>query len=95
MRYTEPFVIEKYDGKRKIIIYGAGNYGEIAYEALGTFGIGVYAFADMGLAGKKFKGVDCISPGRLAEHKGDIIILATLNYFSLFYKNCLKLGIKK
>lgn len=81
MRVTTAFTEEEYDKKKRVIIYGAGNYGEIALGGLTKMGIRADAFIDKNHAGKKYHGVVVKSPDYLKEYKNDIFLVASLNYF--------------
>lgn len=67
--------------EQKVLIYGAGNYGEIAFYALKAIGIEVDRFVDRAYAGRKYLGKEVISSSKLCEHTEDVIIIASLNYF--------------
>ena len=46
MRITKSFTKENYDKTKKILIYGAGNYGQIALFGLKSMGIMPDFFVD-------------------------------------------------
>lgn len=74
---------EKKDKKpgQKIIIYGAGRYGELALRGLEQIGLQADFFVDRKLAGGDYLGVKVISPEKLTGYTSDVILIATLNYF--------------
>ncbi len=80
-RYTKSFTKKEYDENKKVIIYGAGNYGELAWGGLKEIGIEPYAFMDMNHSGEIFHDLQVISPGQIDIYKDDIILIASLNYF--------------
>ena len=46
MRLTETFTKEFYNSEKKLLIYGAGNYGEIALGGLKEIGLTPDYFVD-------------------------------------------------
>ena len=78
---------EKSDLKRdqKVLIYGAGRYGELAYWGLKQLGIDVNFFIDEYRAGDEMLGIPVISPIEMTEYTNDIILLASYNYFAEMY----------
>lgn len=94
MRITESFSREKYRADKKILIYGAGNYGAIAKAALEKMDIPVYAFVDRAQAGKQYFGIKCLHPDELGSYTNDIVIIASLNYFYDMLAYCKSIGAK-
>ena len=76
----------------KIIIYGAGAFGEIAYKGLEYLKLPLFCFADRALAGQCRYGKPVISPDELKEYTGASIILASQNYFGEMKDHLQKLG---
>ena len=82
MRQTESFQIEKVTENQKILIYGAAIYGEIALRGLEILGLRADYFVDREYVGEEYLGLSIISPDELIYYKDDIVIIASLNYFS-------------
>ena len=87
MRLTESFNRNCLQEKKRIIVYGAGRYGELAFHGLKALGITVDFFVDRSLCGKKFLGAEVISPDNLGDYAHDIFLIASLNYFQDMYLN--------
>lgn len=81
MRKTDSFKKEKISDRQKILVYGAGIYGEIALRGLEILGLKAECFIDRGHEGKLYLGLPVISPQKLADYKDAVIIIASLNYF--------------
>lgn len=81
MRLTKSFTADCVQENQKIVIYGAGRYGELAYRGLEYLGLKPAYFVDRSLCGTQYMGTDVISPDELGEHLEDIILIASLNYF--------------
>ena len=81
MRITKSFTLEDLRDNQKIIIYGAGRYGELALRGLQHLKLQPLYFADRVLAGKEHLGVKVIAPHELKNYKEDIILIASYNYF--------------
>lgn len=92
MRVTDSFTLDKYDENRKIIIYGAGRYGELAYWGLNAVGLLPDLFIDKSLAGNTFLNIPVIGPEDISSHKEDIFLIASYNYFKEMYDNLQDLG---
>jgi organic radical activating enzyme len=78
----ESFRKEKLLPGQKLIIFGAGTYGEIALRALEQIEIKPDFFADRTLAGKEYYGIPVIHPSQLAEYQTAAILIASFSYFS-------------
>ncbi len=92
MKITSSFNKEIDIKNRKILIYGAGNYGAIAKLALETIGIKVDFFVDRDFEKKTYLGIECIAPDALCKHIDDIVIIASLNYFYDILAYCQSIG---
>lgn len=80
MRITASYTGHENDCDR-IIIYGAGRYGELALRGLKALGIEPYAFADQSLVGQNYFGIKVISPDELKDYRDAAILIASYNYF--------------
>ncbi len=89
------FDVKKYKSNRKIIIYGAGVYGEICLRCLQKNGIEPYAFADRRSDLEEYLGVKVISIDEIEKYKEDIFLLATISYMKAALDLLRKEGIKK
>ena len=94
MRITESFNLENYRFDKKVIIYGAGVYGELALRGLQYIGIEPDYFADKRLAGKKCWGIEVINPDNLGDYKEDSILIASSNFFCEMFSEALSKGNK-
>ena len=92
MLETKPFNGKCTGGKREIIIYGAGVYGEIAFQGLKIYGITPSYYCDRGRAGELLNGIPVIKPEKLMEHTNADIIIASYNYFYEMIRTCKKYG---
>lgn len=81
MRIVQSFKKEYLKEKQKVLIYGAGRYGKLAYYALKAIGIAPYAFIDKSLRENKVLDTEVISPEYLHLYKTDIVLIASYNYF--------------
>lgn len=81
MRLTNGFYASDLKKGQKVIIYGAGRYGEIALKGLKAEGVQVDFFADRAYAGGQYLGIPVIAPEELKDHIQDVILLASYNYF--------------
>lgn len=80
MKITKSFT--KADiSKEKIIIYGAGRYGELALRGLQAMGVEPFAFVDQVFAKKRYLGVPVLSPGELSNYSDAMVLIASYNYF--------------
>ena len=74
----QKFNVDKINNGNPVILYGAAMYGEIAFNALCALKIPVYAFCDRVQAGRKFCGLNVISPEELKFFtEAHILICAT------------------
>lgn len=66
---------------RPVILYGAAQYGELAYYALCAAGVPVFAFCDRVQAGKQFCGLDVLPPKQIREYpEAHVLICATKGF---------------
>lgn len=80
MAELQEFIIENYDKNQKIIIYGAGVYGELCLRALQVYGIEVYAFADRRTDLLEYLGVKVIRPRDIKNISNAIVLITSINY---------------
>ena len=73
-----PFPVEK-KVKGKIIIYGAGRYGEITRVALEQMGYKVTCYIDKALSGNYINGIEVCSPKIIDDNVDENFIIASLN----------------
>lgn len=92
MRLTRSFQKEDWDSSKKIIIYGAGRYGEIALRGLEKVGLWADFFADRDYPGKEYFGVPVIQPAGLTKYRSEIFLIASLNYFYEMYRQLQQIG---
>ena len=78
---TKPFKIEDCDKNKKIIIYGASVYGELAYRGLKAAGISPTFFCDQSNQRDIYLGIKVISPQQLGDYVNDNIIIASADFF--------------
>ena len=71
-------VLEEND---RIIIYGASVYGELALRGLELFGKRPICFADRARAGQNYLGYPVIKPNELIEHRTDVILIASADFY--------------
>lgn len=81
MRLTKSFTADCLKENQKIIIYGAGRYGELAFRGLEYLGLKPAYFADRSLSGTHYMGIEVISPDDLKNYQEDVVLIASLNYF--------------
>ena len=81
MRLTETFTKEFYNSEKKLLIYGAGNYGEIALGGLKEIGLTPDYFVDKNHAGELYHQIPVISPQEINRFSQDVFLVASLNYF--------------
>lgn len=81
MRITRTFTEKEFDREKKILIYGAGNYGTIALGGLKKLGISPTFIVDKNHAGERYHNIPVISTEDIADYKNDIFLIASLNYF--------------
>ena len=82
MRRTKSFEKEDFKCGKKIIVYGAGRYGELAYWGLLAMDLKVDFFIDRNRAGETYMGVRVLAPEELKDHTQNIILIASFNYFN-------------
>lgn len=80
MSKLQEFTIENYDRNYKIIIYGAGVYGELCLKALQVYGIEVYAFADRRTDLSEYLGIKVIRPEDIKNISNAIVLITSINY---------------
>lgn len=81
MQLTRSFEKKYFKENQKVLIYGAGRYGKLAFYALKAIGIIPYAFIDDLLKGNKVLNTEVISPQYLHLYKTDIVLIASYNSF--------------
>lgn len=83
MSQTRSFEKKYVDSGKKIIIYGASVYGELAYKGLEILHIKPDYFCDRARAGEDvlYMGIPIIAPEDLEEHIDDIILIASADFF--------------
>ena len=92
MRVTKSFRKEDYKEGKKVIIYGAGRYGELAYWMLKELNIKPFCFADEKMAGDKFCDLKVISPNELKDYLDAIVLVSSYNYFLEMVSNLQSIG---
>lgn len=80
---------------KKVVVYGAGRYGELAYWGLKAIGIKPLCFVDRMLAGKRYFDVEVIHPEDVTKYKEYVVLLASLNYFNEMLFHAQKSGCKE
>ncbi len=80
----------------KVVIFGTGNYGSMAFHALKDIGRKVDYFCDNNKHnwGKYWKGCKIISPAELKKYSDAIVIIASL-HFQYMRKQLNKMGISR
>ena len=73
---------EDYFEGQNIIIYGAGIYGEIAFNALKTWGVSTYCFADRNETVTVKCGLPVIRPDEIKKVNNAAVLLASVNYLN-------------
>lgn len=86
IKVTKSFDVKKYDNKKKIIVYGASSYGELAFYMLKKCGIIPNYFCDRSVTVEKFFGVKVIRPKDVVLFKDEIFIIASADYFHEIHK---------
>lgn len=83
MVQTKSFEKNDYDVNKKIIIYGASVYGELAYKGLELLNIIPDYFCDRARARQSdgYMGVPVIAPEELENYTEDIILIASADFF--------------
>lgn len=92
MRVTISFDKTYYDKTKKIIIYGAGRYGELAYWGLKALGLRPDFFVDENRAGQEFLGCMVKRTEELRACLNDIVLVASYNYFFEMVSNLQSMG---
>ena len=92
MRRTKDFNIADIGKDTRIVIYGAGRYGELAYWGLKSLGIEPNYFMDRSRAGERLYGIAIISPSCISEYKEDAVLIASYNYYNEISKFLLDNG---
>lgn len=95
MRVTKSFRKSDLREEQKILIYGAGRYGELALHGLRTLQLEPLCFADEKMAGETFCGYEVISPIDLQYHLSDIVLVASYNYFFEMVSNLQAIGFEE
>lgn len=89
------FSSSDYDRNKRIVIYGAGIFGEYTKKALDVHGIDAYCFCDRKKDGKPYCGLPVISPSELVEKHNDAIILVAIGIeFAEVYRWLTKYNLK-
>ncbi|MDE7432050.1 MAG: 4Fe-4S cluster-binding domain-containing protein [Lachnospiraceae bacterium] len=69
------------EDSKNIIIYGASVYGELALRGLEMLGKTPICFADRARAGRKYLGYPVIKPDDLVNHRQDLILIASADFY--------------
>ena len=94
MDQIKSFMPDKIKKGQKIIIYGAGRYGELALRGLQHLSLQPSFFVDRSLAGTMYLGINVIAPKELENYKNDIVLIASYNYFNEMLEILQTTGIK-
>ena len=92
MRVTKSFTKADCKDNKKILIYGAGRYGELALHGLKAINVKPVAFVDERLTGEDYCGYPVISPLELENYVNDIVLIASYNYFFEMVSNLQAIG---
>ncbi len=95
MRVTKSFKKLDLRDNQKILIYGAGRYGELTLHGLKALQLEPLCYVDEKLAGETFCGYDVISPQQLHNYVNDIVLVASYNYFSEMVSNLQAIGFEE
>lgn len=76
----QEFSLDDYEENQKIVIYGAGIYGELCLRGLESWGIEVYAFADRRTDLTEYYGIKVINPEEICKINNVVVLLASVNY---------------
>lgn len=87
MKITKSFDKSTFRDNKKILIYGAGRYGKLAYYGLLSMGITPYAFIDNYYSQTEYMSLNVLNSSRLCEFTNDIILIASYNYFYEMYSD--------
>ena len=82
MKRTKDFDLKNINNNARIIIYGAGRYGELAYWGLKSLGIIPDFFMDKNKEGGRLCEIEIISPERISEFTEDTVFIASYNYYN-------------
>ena len=82
-----------YTQGQNIVIYGAGIYGEIAFQCLRTWGIRAFCFADRNENLKEKYGLPVIKPTEIKNIDNSAILLASVNYLKDMVEFLLSQGV--
>jgi FkbM family methyltransferase len=85
-------LIKNYDGKSRVIIYGAGNFGKCTKDFLEAVGIKTSAFCDSQKYGSDFCGIAVISPADLRADDYIVIAIGATSARTEIYDNLVKNG---
>lgn len=80
MKELKAFSYENYSTDRKIVIFGAGLYGELALRALEKWDIPVYGFVDSKYTEGQYMGYPVIRPSQLLDI-GKLTVLLASKYY--------------
>lgn len=94
MKRTKSFDRNEYKVNKKIIVYGAGRYGELAYWGLKSLGFKVDFFVDKNRVGENLLSVNILSPEELSNYCDEIILIASYNYFGEILEYVQNIGAK-
>ena len=75
------FNADNYDKEQPIIIYGAGQYGELALRGLQALNIKVDYFLDHSRQGEQYLGVSVLDPSEISNYRDANVLIASLNYY--------------
>lgn len=81
MEKTKSFEKSDYNCNRKLIIYGASVYGELAYKGLEFLGIKPDMFCDRARAKETYLGLPVIAPEDLEDYTEDLVLIASADFF--------------
>lgn len=82
MKRTKDFDSKNIKSDSRIIIYGAGRYGELAYWGLINLGLKADYFMDINRADEEIYGIPIISPSCISDFTEDAILVASYNYYN-------------
>lgn len=72
---------DTYDKEQLVIIYGAGQYGELALHGLRSLNIPVDFFLDHVRKGELFHGIPVLDPSEIVKYEKANVLVASLNYY--------------
>ncbi len=82
MKMTKSFEAEDYSTSKKLIIYGASVYGELAFRGLELMHIRPDLFCDRAFdRDASYMGIPVIDPEDLEDYPEDIILIASADFF--------------